>query len=274
MKLIPILLGFMSFAAAAQTTSINTTESNLSTSFLEKIKPDRISHFSVVSGPAVDGSANPKNFDGTVNTDGTSSWHQVSFGYNLNKKTRFVINPRFVIERSATTGDTAVGKLDNPVIGITTTWYKNGNFTFAGGLNTILATVSESGIARGTEWNPGGFQSANYKVNDKLNVGTWLWGRYEFHRNAPDRRRAPFFVSPYISYSVADKLTLQAFYQADGRISNADTATWDNNEQMNFSFSYQISKGLTIQPILTVYRETDFDAGQGNLNLWVSGRFL
>ena len=274
MKLIPILLSVMSFAAIAQTTSINTTQKDLSTSFLDKIKPDRISHFSILSGPSIDGNSSPQNFDGTVNTDGTSSWHQVSFGYNLTKKTRLVINPRFVIERSSVTDDTSVGKLDNPVIGITSTWYKNGNFTFSGGLNTIIAAVSESAIARGTEWNPGGFQSANYKVNDKLNVGTWLWGRYEFHRNAPDRRRAPLFVSPYISYSLADKLTLQAFYQANGKITNADALNWDNDEQMNFSFSYKLSKGLTLQPIITVYRETDFDVQQGNLNLWVSGRFM
>jgi hypothetical protein len=264
----------MSFAALAQSTAINTTEGDYSKSILDKITPDRISHFSIVNGPSLDGNNSPRNFDGTINNDGVNSWHQVSFGYNINKTTRFVVNPRFTLDRSTSNESQAIGNLDNPVLGITSTWFKKGNFTFSGGLNTMFAQLSDSAKERGTEWNPGGFQTANFKINDKLNVGSWIWGRYEFHRNAPDRRRAPLVVSPYLSYSLADKMTFQGFVNVYGKVEDASTLEWSRDEDLNFSVSYQISKNLSLQPIITVFRDTDFDVQEGNLNLWVSGRFL
>ena len=274
MKFIPILLSVMSFSAFAQSTSINTSQKDLSTSFLEKIKPDRISHFSIVFGPGLDGNGSPVDSNGTVQDDGISSWHQISFGYNITKKTRFVVNPRFLIEKSSVSDSTSVGKLADPVIGITSTWYKNGNFTFSGGLNTILAAVSDSAIDRGTEWNPGGFQTINYDVNDKISIGSWLWGRYEYHRKDSTRRRAPMGISPYFTYSAADKLNLQAFYEVTGKVTNADTLSWSEGDNLNLSFSYKFNKTLSIKPIVTVFKNTDYDLAKGNLNFWISGSFL
>lgn len=277
MKLLIFTLGFASLSVFGQTTAtVNTTKTDLSTSILEKIKPDRISHFSIVAGPSIDGNADPRNSDGTVDTDGPNSWHQVSFQYQLNKRTRFVINPRFTMNRSSVDGnDQAVGKLADPVLGIQRTWYQNGIFTFSGGLNTLFAQASESARDRGTEWNPGGFQAANFKLNDKLNVGSWLWGRYEFHRKDPDRRRAPYFVAPYLSYSINDKLTFSSFYQMYGEIENANTFDWDDDgNDMNVSLSIRINKALTLQPIITTYQGSGYRLDQGNFNMWISGRFL
>ena len=100
MKLILTTLCLLTTTAFAQSTMTNnTTQTDLSTyPILNKIKPDGISHFSTFAGPSFDGNSNPRNFDGTIDSDGTSSWHQISFQYKINKNTRFVINPRFTIE--------------------------------------------------------------------------------------------------------------------------------------------------------------------------------
>ena len=168
----------------------------------------------------------------------------------------------------------AVAKLDNPVFGITSLWYKNGNFTFSGGLNTVFAVVTESSREAGLEWNPGGFQAANYQVNNRLDVGTWLWGRYRYFRNDAEKSRAPIFVSPYVTYENNDYLKTQIFYQVNGQIANSDKAMWDPDEHLNFSVIYQLTETLSVQPILTVFRETDFSLNRGNINMWISGSFF
>jgi hypothetical protein len=278
MKLIIFLLATVSSLAIAQTsTRVGTTSASISSSILEKVIPDRISHWSMVTGPAIDGNSNPREFDGNYDTDGTSTWHQVSFGWNLTKKTRFVINPRFTFSRSSTSPDTPMGQTENHVVGITTTWYERGNFAFRGGINTItpFTVTTRSALDREAQFNPGGFQSASYRVNSALSVGTWLWGRYEFNNEQPgDRARAPIFVSPNISYSVSDKLSFLTFYQINGQIDNANTMVWDNDEHLNLAVVVNINKYLSLQPMITTFRESNFDMNKGSLNMWISGTFL
>ena len=274
-----IIYSFAFFASLSATLSFaatNRMQGNIGTGFLDTITPDRVSHFSIFSGPAIDGDNNPRSFDGTLETSGISSWHQVSFGWDIAENTRFVINPRFVLEESSASEGQAVARLDNPVLGITKLWYKNGNFTFSGGLNTIFATVTDSSREAGLEWNPGGFQAANYEVNNRIDVGTWLWGRYRYFRKDAEKSRAPIFVSPYITYENNDYLKTQIFYQVNGRVENdtIDTFVWDPDEHLNFSIIYQLSERFSVQPIITVFRETDFSLSKGNINMWISGRFF
>jgi hypothetical protein len=251
---------------------VQTTTGNIGQSALDLIKPDSISHFSIINGPSLNGDGSVNNADGSKDFDGASSWHQVSLRYQLTDKTRFVVNPRFTYSRLP--DNTANGKLDNPVLGITTTWYQNGKFSFTGGLNTVFAVLDEGDRENGLEWNPGGFQTMNYQINNRLSAGTWLWGRYRYFRNNAEKTRAPLFVSPYVSYSVTDKLGAMAFYQVNGSMPEADQLSWDDDEHLNFSVSYRINKTWSVQPIVTVFRGTDFDIAKGNLNMWISGRFL
>jgi hypothetical protein len=282
-----LLLGLaLSGACMAQTSGTT----NLSTStvgkntfnFLKKLTPDRISHFSILSGPSLDGNSVPNNADGTENKeDGINSWNQISFGYQLTEKTRFVFNPRFTMNfNQPTTGEDANKrgfevKMASWVTGISSTWYSNGKLSFSGGLNTTFGTLlSETDNDRELEMNPGGFQVLSYQATNALSYGTWLWGRYRKYGNYDGDNKMPISIQPFVSYSLNDKVSFTTFYAQNGTIErDAKETTWDQDQNLNFLMAYQLTKNLSIQPLITLYRETNYDLAQGNLNFWISGRF-
>lgn len=268
------IIPFSIASAQSSTNAINTTKYESKTNrILEAITPDRVSHFSIVNGPGLNFDGNPNNFDGTEDTGGQSSWHQVSLGYNLNDTTRFVFNPRFTGSYGPSEPGEERYKLSDPVFGITTTWYKKGNFTFSGGLNTVAYVFTESNRERGLVANPGGFQSANFKLNNNWDAGLWIWARYNVYTKPNNKAKTPYFVDPYVSYTANDKLSFIAYYDYQGAIESFDEVSVDTNDSFNFLTAIKVAKNLTIQPIITLYRATDMDIASGNLNFWVSGRF-
>ena len=260
------------------TSSTNTSVIDNARSILSKIKPDRISHFSIFNGPSIGGGERPNEFDGAEDGDGISSWHQISFGYQLTKDTRFVVNPRFLVDYNAPNETTGINEsrasLDNPVLGINSTWYKNGRFSWSGSVNTVFWLFDEEDREDGQYFNPGGFQTMNYQVTPKLGVGTWWWARYRYFANNDERDKLPIFVSPYLSYNFTDDLGLITFYQVNGEVPTIDKINWDQDDHLNLLISWKINNLITLQPIVTVFRETDFALDKGNFNLWVSGRFF
>jgi hypothetical protein len=275
---------FISSSIFAQTsTSLqnsNSIETDLGASrILDIITPDRAGHFSIFNGPSLSRNGSRSyDFQGNqIDSDGApitlSSWHQVSFQWELGNNTQFIINPRFIIDYNnpdANQGRGA-GSLDNPVFGINSVWYKNGNFTFAGSINTIFAAVTEDSQQDQLIANPGGFQAMNYKVNNSLVVGGWLWGRYNYALNADNS--APVFIAPYLTYTFNDTVSVQPFYQYNGEVADAQRVDWDADDSFNLMVNFRINKYLTMMPIVTVFRETDFNVARGNLNMWVSGSF-
>jgi hypothetical protein len=242
---------------------------------LSRLAPDRISHFSIFSGPGIN---NPRPFksDGTENMDGANSWHQISLGYNINKNTRFVVNPRFTIDYTRTQGEgeenRPTGALDEPVVGITSTWYKNGKLTFAGGLNTILFPVTEGNKKDQRLLNPGGFQTLNYQVTNRFSIGSWLWARYVYEANSNDDP-LPMFVEPFVNYIFTDKLSFTGFYHYDASIDDENRFSVDTTDFLSLSIQYRLTKNLNLQPMIQSFRATGFDLAQSNINLWVSGSF-
>ena len=84
----------------------------------------------------------------------------------------------------------------------------------------------------------------------------------------------PISIQPFVTYSLNDKLSFSTFYAQNATIErDAKETTWDQDQNLNFLTAYKLTKNLTIQPIITLYRETNFDLAQGNLNFWISGRF-
>ena len=277
-KRILMLMVALSTQSFAQVNS-SMLSTDLDTSrMLERIKPDVVSHFSMISGPGLTGDIG-NNFDetGTASQDGDiTGWHQLSFQYKLSEKTRFVINPRFGIDynnRTINDGQPAAEGL-NPVFGLVSTWYQNGNFSISGGLNTILANVERGTIEDGLIANPGGFETVNYQVNNRFSVGSWVLGRYLFATN-PDKddARFPVAAQPYVKYVFTDNFFVQPNFEYYGNVEKPDAISWDLDDRFNMQFSYTINSMLTVQPIITVYRAQDYNLAKGNLNFWVYGAF-
>lgn len=277
-KRILTILALISSQTFAQTSG-SMLSTDLDTSrILERIKPDVVSHFSIITGPATTRDSNNQyNADGELGEGGQlNGWHQISVQYQLTKKTRFVINPRFAIDynKQETNNAQPAARGVNPVMGITSTWYQNGNFSFSGGFNTIFANVERGTQEDGLIINPGGFETVDYKINNRLSVGSWLWGRYMVATN-PDKddERFPFWAYPYIRYNVTDNFYIQPNFEYRGDIETIDTIDWQTDDRFNFQFSYTFNKYITVQPMVTVFRAQDYNLAKGNLNFWVFGSF-
>lgn len=277
-NLLPLVLLVLAPTAFANSNTQVSSKSIETSSFAKAIKPDRISHFTEITGPSLSGDSRPNNVDGSENTDGMQIWNQVSFQWKINDNYRWVFNPRFTANiGQAKTGDerhSTDTDLNSWVTGIQATWYQNGKLKISGGINSVFGILSDTDEQRELVMNPGGFQTIRYTLNEKVNFGTWFWMRYRYYRNAPDKSKFPTFVSPFVNYSVNDKLGYSAFYQVNGKFTEIDSAEWDADDHMNFAVSYSISKNLSIMPIVRLFRKTDFELSEGNLMMWVSGSFM
>ncbi len=243
---------------------------------LSKIKPTGMSYFSIVTGPSIGGS-DPVSSSGETNENSLATWNQVSLQWEINKRTNFVFNPRFSFRHNTNEQD-KFRSLDS-VIGITRTWYKseNAKLSFAGGINTIMPFArTQTTRKNGTTLNPGGFNSLSYKVNNTLTAGTWLWGRYFINdqSNKDDDTRAAFQIIPRVDLNFTDKFSSTVFYQYNGSTTVDNTTVIDQADSLNILLSYNVGKLLTLQPMITMFRDTNFNLAKSNLNIWLSGRLF
>lgn len=269
-----LLVTILSFAAMAST-SINTMKTENKDSFLREIAPDRVSYFSIFSGPSL-GAGGRIDDDGKVDEGSVNTWNQISFGWQLTEKTRFVFNPRFSINHAEEQGNQF--EMENPVMGIATTYYSNDRFVFGGGINTIIPPMRKDSTKEdGVLFNPGGFQFADYKVTNNFSVGAWLWARayiYDGTANKDDEPRLAFFTSPLIRYSFSDNLSTTLYYQIDGEQSKSNPLAMKDSEHFGLIASYSINKMLTIEPMITIFRKNGADLKKANFNMWISGRLF
>lgn len=245
-------------------------------SLLSKLKPTGITYFSAVTGPSIGGS-DPVSSTGEVNENSINTWNQISLQWKVDKRTNFVFNPRFSLRHNTLEQD-KIRSLDS-VIGVTRTWYKSddGKLSFAGGLNTIMPfartqTTTESGLI----FNPGGFNSLSYTINNTLTVGSWFWGRYYINdkSNENDDTRAAFQIIPRFDLNFSDKFSSTVFYQYNGSTTVDNTTVIDQSDSLNVMVGYSLNKLITIQPMITMFRETNFNLAKSNLNIWISGRLF
>lgn len=268
-----LILSLISFSAFANT-SINTTTTKTSSSFLKKLIPTRVGYFSDFAGPSL-GSGDRAEADGTINEGGINTWNQVSVGWKINDNLRVVANPRFGINHNAEEGKEF--EFLDPVVGIAGTWYKNGNLTFGGGINTITPLArTQSTIDKGRIFNPGGFQSLNYKINESFSVGSWGAARLNFYdgSEADDATTLSFFVAPLATYSLNDKVSFSAYYWINGDQTKKRTFKLDNTDSLGLMSSISINKLISVSPIVSFYQRNGADLNKANLNVWFSGRFF
>lgn len=277
---LPLVLAFSTASIKAEILSNQKTSTSTKKSFWTKFKEKTsVSHFSIFTGPALNNlGENTVDEEGQVNGK-VNSWHQVSFRYQINKRFRFVINPRFSVEYSKEQGDdTDNFELLNPVVGITGTWYKNGNFSFAGGLNTMLINHEEGSQKDGLIANPGGFQTINYKVSNTVDVGSWFWFRFYAFENNNINNEELFRsnIAPFVSYKLNDKISFQAWY--DTFVEHDEDEALNNihmkeDNDIGFGMYYSISKNLTIFPHIKVNPDQNYDTDSATLNAWMFGSF-
>lgn len=243
---------------------------------LEKIKPSRITYFSIFTGPNLGSFDDPKDENGVIDENSLSNWNQISLQWKINDRFNFVLNPRFSNNYNIAPGGKSV-VLEDAVMGISGTWFKSGNFSFAGGMNTITpVTNTKETRDDGLIFNPGGFQIANYKLNSRYSVGSWIWGRasvYDRPTTSSDER-FDYFYAPYVSMNINDKIGSMVFYQFNGELDNNYRLEQFSDDSLNFLMTFSINKFLTLEPIITFYRGTDYRVSDGNFSMWLSGRLF
>jgi hypothetical protein len=261
--LLPLILAGSAFAQS--TTSISTSTTDLSKSVLDKIKENTsMSYFSQMSGPGI---ATPTNTN-TLNSNNEpengspmSVWNQVSLRYQLTKDVRFVINGRFEqyfgrrLDGDGNAQQNTVGL--NPVSGVTIRHKFTDRFSYSGGLNTILANVEQGTIDDGLVANPGGFQTFMYKINDRVNVGSWVSARISFYNNAQrneDNKRWDLYVAPFAEYNVAENTWIRGWIgqDLDHESGEALTETVNRGHDLGLGVDVGINKHLGIYPYITM----------------------
>ena len=242
---------------------------------VEAIKPDQISYFSIFTGPSIGNGKDPVNEFGEIEEGGISTWNQLSFGWKINQNLRFVANPRFVINHNASDERSNNFQLDDPVFGVAGQWFKRGNLSFGGGINSIMPFSRTSDTKEdGLLFNPGGFNSLTYQLGPALSVGSWIWARLLFFEgsSSSEEDRASFFVSPLVNYSFNDNLGGTIFYQLNGNADNETDISFIQDESLSLLLSYRVSDQLRVEPMLTTFQNTGFDIENANFTMWLSGR--
>ncbi len=262
-----ICLLITSVSIAADATSKLVSKQN---SFLDTITPDRVTYFTQFVGPSVQLNGNPYKSTGVENSKGIWTWNQVSLGYQITEKTRFVFNPRFNLYFHNETKDF---ELSEPVVGISRTWFKSGKFSVSGGLNTMFVPVRDSTKDKKLIVNPGGFQVISYQHNEKLSYGSWLWFRMNYYSDNKGRTNFPVMVAPNINYQITDTVSTGAIFMINGSLDDT-RFTNDEDENLNLYIQKKFHRTLTARLLLTSFEATDFDIEKSNINLELSGRFF
>lgn len=234
--------------------------------------PERATYFSIFTGPSLGGEGDPIESDGQVDEDGINSWNQVSFQWKLAENLNLLVNPRFSIFYNNSEEDTFV--LEDPVVGIGGTWYKKGNFSYFGQLNTILPMARTSGTKDdGQVFNPGGFNILNYKFGNGWHAGSWVWWRARFYNRAleSEDERLVWFVAPRVEYELNDSFSVSSFYWVNGEVRTEWDSHLPRDDHFGLMFKIALSKHLTLEPYLQVFRQQDFSLSKSNFIAWISG---
>lgn len=277
-KILALILLFWSVSGVRANVQVMETDISPGAWSFNELNPDRFNYFSEFVGPSI-GNSDPINEFGGIEEGGVSTWTQISLGWELNRKIRFVANPRFVINHNnddPTTEDTA---WDDPVFGIAGEWFSEGNLSFGGGINTIVPVFRTKGtIKDGVVFNPGGFNSINYVVNSKVSVGSWMFARvfiYDHPVEVEDEEeRVSFFVAPTFTYTYSDNFKSILFYQYNGKGYDDTDVSIARDDTLSLLLSYTFSQEFVLEPIFSVFRANDYDFSEANLTVWLSGRLF
>jgi hypothetical protein len=251
----------------------NISSSDLSRpNFLKKIVPNHITYFSEFSGPSVDGNRFNVNSEGEDVTRELETWNQISFQWELNSNIKIIANPRFIINHTTTSNSFS---FDDPVFGFA------GSFKFDKlSVNLELSSILPFARTLGTQndrivYNPGGFNSISYQIDNSYSAGLWFLYRVNFFEGKnPEDETLSTLVAPNFQYNISDKLgSVMLFYRFDNNVLNRNLL-FEKDDSANLLYTYTFNKYISLQPILTVYREADFSLSKMQVNVWAYGTFF
>ena len=265
----------MSGAAIAQMEITAKSTSKLSGLWSKFKEKSSMSFFSVYSGPGVNNiGVNTVDSNGVVDESSyTNNWIQLSYRYNLSDTTRLVFNPRFSVAHSSKAEDQY--ELLNPVIGFTTTWWKSGDWSFTGGLNTIFLPVQDGTFEDKLLANPGGFNSLNYS-RPSWSAGLWVWGRAYIYDGSIGASKSDyqFILSPYYEYKISDKSRIRAFVDQYFKQQVGKAFTHVNNTEgltAGVGFDTMITSSVGVYPFLKVDAENEWSWNTTSVGAWIYG---
>lgn len=227
-------------------------------------------YFSQSYGPNVDKMESSLNNDsGEPSSDRISSWNQISVRYPITSEIDFIVNPRFLLGNGE-----GIEALD-PVIGVQSVWYQEGDFAFFSTIETEIP-LSQDARDDGELLSPGAFMDASYRVSDKMLIGSWASFRFSNFENNDGRQRIGAYFAPYIQYQLADNLQFRTFYEA----SYDQMAT---KELYDFEFAdsnllvgvaWDATKEWNIYPYFIFSPNGDVSVESTTLGMMVSGRLF
>lgn len=267
---------FSSLPALAATQSTSQADLSVGQSLLQKARPDAITYWSEYAGPALGRGGERASAEGEDALNSMELWNQISVRWKISDKYTFVANPRFIWNLDRASGaDEYV--FDDPVVGVIGEWYRNGRFSFGGAIDSITPLARTNGtIEDGLLFNPGGFNSVNYILDENWSVGSWIFGRYNIYRDAiaETQEQFAFWVAPAIHYTATDNLNFRLFYRLNYTADNESRLKLDEDESLNLMVGITLNQYLTLEPIISMYRASDYSIENANFGMWLSGRLF
>ena len=243
----------------------------------------RIGYFSEFLGPALNnGEGTYPDVDGKGNfvrgSEPIQLWNQVSFGWQVNKTWRAIVNPRFTTQlgdRSRLAEDNGVLRTEDFLVGAQGTIWQSGPWSLwvrpAYRLPTSRAT-------RDANWNgqvewlhiidraPG--------TDTKWGVGMWTMYRHYVPSAETTNERWRLYAAPYVTYTFNDKWRWEGYYENEIQHNEAfgkrDLNYARRTLQSGFTgFTYTISPSLSVFPFVRMYTVRKFDADTMGFGAWI-----
>ncbi len=217
-------------------------------------------------------------------------WNQIAFRYTFGAKMDFVVAPRWVTMLGSTKRmdepeDNSFLMLDDILVGFQGTLFTlaDGKFSWWARPAVRLPTsrVNRTNTNRGLGTISQQFEVLNvlsYDFNPTWQVGGYAQARmwvYE-QRYTPTRMR--YYLSPYVSYTVNDKMKLQAYYEVifenDRRWESQNGLKpvykdyWQN---VMLALGYDVTPKLNIMPFIATYvNDVPLSMRSAWMGAWIS----
>ncbi len=177
----------------------------------------------------ISNSGNDKNSD----TWPVNLWNQIAFRYNFGWKMDFVVAPRWVTmlgstKRMAEPEDNSFIMLDDALVGLQGTVLSSANGKFnwwmrpATRLPTSRVNRTNGNRTFGTITRQMEVMNVlSYDFTTDFQLGLYAQARMWVYEQRYNETRLRYYLSPYVTYKLNDKTSLQAYYEV----------TWENDRR-------------------------------------------